>query len=107
RDNGNERLGEDGGYLQALERVSVAQDSSIECAVLQTLRYQGSERLVQMQLYLGIRLPVGTEDLGQRGQHGRSNESDMQGANVASPDAAGLIDVTLHIAQWAACALQQ
>jgi len=60
-----------------------------------------------VHLHTRVELTVAAEDIRQRGEHPRSNEADVEKANLTSSDAANLIDVVLHAAQGALRSLEE
>jgi hypothetical protein len=62
---------------------------------------------VEVEADAGVGFAEGAEDGGEGGKHAGADEADVEGADFAAADAAGLVDVALHGAEGAVGAFEE
>jgi hypothetical protein len=107
RNDSNEWFREERLYLQTGCLTGIAQEGCIEFAFEKLLHNGGGERLVQLEVHLGIKPAIASQHRRQRSQHRGSNESYSQEAFLAATDAARLVHVLLHVAESSPCPVQE
>lgn len=85
--------------MKSFSGIAVAQNSSIERSIFESLHHARCERLMQLQVDPRISLSISTKDRRQGRQHARTDEPNIERSHFAPPDAASLIHVSLHVAQ--------
>src|ERR1700738_4671539 len=99
RNNSNEGFREERLYLQTVCVAAITQKAGVEFALEKLLHNGGGERLVQLQVHLGIKPAIASQHCRQRSQHCGANEPYSQEALLAATDAARLVHVLLHVAE--------
>jgi hypothetical protein len=87
--------------------AAIAQEAGVEFAFEKLLHNGGGERLVQLQVHLGVKPAIASQHCRKRSQHRRSNEPHTQEALFAATNAAGLFQILLYVAESPPCPLQK
>ena len=99
REQRDKRLRKDGSCDEVVDALGVAHYSCVNIAGEQALDDACRERLVELQLHVGVGGDVSREDLRQRREHPRSDKADVQPPGLSRTDALGLTEVLLDVAQ--------
>lgn len=106
-ENGDEGFGEEGGNVEAFDGVGVAEDAGVQCVVFEASDDTRGEGLVEMEADARVGFAEGTEDCGEGCEHAGADEADVEGADFAAADAAGLVDVALYGAEGTVGAFEE